>query len=211
MRDDHIKRTISVYDTMVEKYAKKFNDFALLPERETFISLLPKFARVLDAGCGPGRDCEYFVSQKYSVTGVDFSEKLLEIARKRIPQATFYKQDLRSLRFPSQSFDGVWACASLLHLKRYEVPMVLGKFFQLLKPDGILFIMVKEGSGEEDIAEELSFHLSRYFTYFQQEELKKLVKDSGFEVIKQYAYNEKNRRPDHRDLWWISSFSRKPQ
>ncbi len=210
MRNDHVAKTIAVYDMMAEKYAKKLNDYAPLPERERFISLLPNHAHILDVGCGPGRDADYFTANGSSVTGVDFSEKLLEIARLRVPQAIFYKQDFRSLRFSKQSFDGIWACASLLHLKRHEVPIVLNNFFQLLKSGGILFIMVKEGSGEADVAEELSFHLSRHFTYFQKEEVKHMVKDAGFEVIEQYAYNEKDRRPDHRDLWWISSFSKKP-
>ncbi len=210
MKDDHVKNTIAVYDAMAGKYAKKFNDYAPLPERERFISLLPHHAHILDVGCGPGRDADYFTANGSSVTGVDFSEKLLEIARLRVPQAIFYKQDFRSLRFSKQSFDGIWACASLLHLKRHEVPMVLNNFFQLLKSGGILFIMVKEGSGEADVAEELSFHLSRHFTYFQKKELKNILKDAGFEVVELYTYNEKDRRPDHRDLWWISSFSRKP-
>ncbi|MBI3559611.1 class I SAM-dependent methyltransferase [Candidatus Gottesmanbacteria bacterium] len=210
MRDDHIKKTIAVYNAMAEKYAKKLNDFAPLPERKKFIALLPNHAHILDVGCGPGRDADYFTANGSSVTGVDFSEKLLEIARLRVPQALFYKQDFRLLHFPKQSFDGIWACASLLHLKRDEVPMVLNNFFQLLKSGGILFIMVKEGKGEADVAEELSSNLSRHFIYFQREELKKLLKNTGFEVVEQYAYNEKDRKPDHRDLWWISSFSRKP-
>ncbi len=210
MDDDHVKNTIAVYDAMADKYAKKLNDFAPLPEREKFISFLPNHARILDVGCGPGRDADYFTANGFSVTGVDFSEKLLEIARLRVPQATFYKQDFRSLRFLKQSFDGIWACASLLHLKRDEVPAVLRGFFQLLKPNGILFTMVKEGEGEADVAEELSSHLSRHFTYFQKKELKNILNDAGFEVEELYTYNEKDRRPDHRDLWWISSFSKKP-
>lgn len=210
MSDDHIKKTVAVYDAMAQKYAKKLNDYAPLPERERFISLLSNRAHILDVGCGPGRDAEYFTAKGFRVTGVDFSEKLLAIAKVRIPQATFYKQDFRRLRFPKGSFDGIWACASLLHLKRREVPEVLKKFFQLLKSGGTLFIMVREGDGETDVAEELSSYLSRHFTYFQQEELKDLVRDAGYEIVEQYVYNEKDRRPDHSDLWWIASFSRKP-
>ncbi len=210
MSDDHVKNTIAVYDAMAGKYAEKLNYYAPLPERERFISLLPHHAHILDVGCGPGRDADYFTANGSSVTGVDFSEKLLEIARLRVPQAIFHKQDFRSLHFSKQSFDGIWACASLLHLKRDEVPAVLGSFFQLLKPGGVLFIMVKEGSGEADVTEELSSHLSRHFTYFQKKELKNILKDAGFEVEEVYTYNEKDRRLDHRDLWWISSFFRKP-
>lgn len=88
--------------------------------------------------------------------------------------------------------------------------MVLNNFFQFLASSGILFIMVKKGKGEANVAEELSSHLSRHFTYFQEDELLGLVKDAGFEVVEQYTYNEKDRRPDHRDLRWISSFSKKP-
>lgn len=209
MRNDHIHRTIAVYDAMAKEYAEKLNDYAPLPEREKFISLLPKPACILDAGCGPGRDSEYFFHKGFTVVGADLSEKLLAIAKQCVPQATFSKQDLRSLHFPKRSFDGVWACASLLHLKRREVSKVLREFFQILKPRGLLFIMVKEGKGEADIAEKLSSYLSRHFTYFQSEELKNLLKDTGFEVIEQYKFNEKDRRPDHRNVWWISSFSRK--
>lgn len=200
MRDDHVSKTIAVYDAMAQKYAKKLDDYAPIPEQERFISLLPPRAQILDVGCGPGRDADYFTVKGFRVTGVDFSEKLLEIARRRAPQAAFYKQDIRSLRFPQLSFDGIWACASLLHLKRHEVSRVVRKFFQLLLSGGILFVMVKKGRGEADIAEELSSHLSRHFTYFQEDELLDLVKDAGFEIVEQYTYNEKDHRSDHRNL-----------
>lgn len=210
MRNDHVGRTIAVYDAMAEKYARKLNDYAPLPERERFISLLSRHANILDVGCGPGRDADYFATKGFRVTGVDLSEKLLEVARARVPQATFCKQDFRRLRFSKQSFDGIWACASLLHLQRNEVLPVLKKIFQLLKSGGTLFVMVKEGEGEGDVAEELSSHLMRHFTYFQQEGLKDLIQEAGFEIVEQYSCNEKDRRPDHRDLWWIASFSKKP-
>lgn len=122
MKDDHVSKTIAVYDAMAQKYAKKLDDFAPLPERERFISLLPSHGRILDIGCGPGGDADYFTTKGFRVTGIDFSEKLLEIAKKRVPQVTFYKQDFRRLGFSQVSFDGIWACASLLHLKRHEMP-----------------------------------------------------------------------------------------
>lgn len=209
MSGDHVAKTIDVYNAMAHEYAKKLNDYAPRPEQEKFVALLPKNATILDAGCGPGRDCEYFVKQGLKVIGVDLSDKLLDIAKQRVPKASFSKQDLRALIFPPNSFDGIWACASLLHLHRAEVPQVLENFFHLLKPSGVLFVMVKEGKGEADVAEKLSSHLLRHFTYFQQEELKDEVKEAGFKIIEHYSYNEKDHRPDHRDLRWISSFSRK--
>lgn len=209
MSDDHVTKTIGVYNAMADKYAKKLNDYAPRPEQEKFVALLPKNATILDAGCGPGRDCEYFVKQGLKVVGVDLSDKLLDIAKQRVPQASFVKQDLRALDFSPSSFDGIWACASLLHLHRAEVPQVLENFFRLLKPSGVLFVMVKEGSGEADVKESLSSNMVRHFTYFTLTELKKLLENSRFTVEEIYTWNEELRRPGRRDLIWISSFSRK--
>ena len=209
MNDDHVTKTIAVYDQIAHQYASKLDDYAPRPEQEKFVSLLPKSATILDAGCGPGRDCEYFVKQGFQVVGVDLSDKLLDIAKQRVPQASFYKQDLRSLDFSSSSFNGIWACASLLHLKREETPAVLSSFYTLLKPKGTLFVLVKEGTGEADIKETLSSNISRHFTYFTVNELKTLLTDAGFMVQEIYPWNEEVRRPGRRDLVWISSFSRK--
>lgn len=81
MSDDHVTKTIGVYNAMADEYAKKLNDYAPRPEQEKFVSLLPKNATILDAGCGPGRDCEYFVKKGLKVVGVDLSDKLLDIAK----------------------------------------------------------------------------------------------------------------------------------
>jgi len=209
MVDDHVKKTIAVYDAIAEEYAGKLDDYAPRPEQDKFISLLPKSASILDAGCGPGRDCEYFVQQGLKVVGVDLSKKLLEIARKRVPQAEFLKQDLRKLEFSVSSFDAIWACASLLHLRREEVPAVLQSFNKLLKNNGVLFVLVKEGKGDAEITEKLSSNTARHFTYFTLDELKKLLEDANFIVEDIYPWNEEVRRPGRRDLVWISSFSRK--
>lgn len=209
MSDDHIQKTIAVYNAMAQEYAKKLADYAPRPEQEKFVSLLSKNAKVLDAGCGPGRDCEYFTKHGLNVVGVDLSEKLLKIARHRIPNVMFEKQDLRHLQFSTNSFEGIWACASLLHLRREEIPEVLKSFYNLLKLGGVLFIQVKEGSGETDIAEALSSNMTRHFTYFSLSELKKLLENAGFNVEDIYTWNEEVRRPGRRDLVWISSFSRK--
>ncbi len=209
MKSDHIQKTISVYDTIAQEYAKKVVNSAPVQEREKFISFLPSHGNILDAGCGSGRDSGYFSSKGFDVVGVDLSEKLLEIARKENPSVRFQKQDLRYLDFPEKSFDGIWACASLLHLQRSEVPGVLKEFYTFLKPHGILFILVKQGKGEADVAENLSSGMTRHFTYFQPDELKKMVIEAKLTVEDMYTYNEKDRDGKKRDLWWIASFSKR--
>lgn len=211
MNDDYVKKTISVYDKKAEYYAKKLDDYAPRPEQEKFVKLLPKNARVLDAGCGPGRDCEYFTKLGFSVTGVDLSENLLSIARKRVPGAIFKNQDLRKLRFQREFFDGIWACASLLHLKRKDMPGVLRSFFRILKSNGVLFVQLKEGKGEADIIDPIIANLSRHYVYYSLPELKKILEETGFVIKDIYTWNEEVRRPGRRDLVWISSFSKKPE
>ncbi len=202
-----------MYDAIATTYAQQIDSYVPTLERDKFDNFFQKGAKILDVGCAAGRDSFYFVSKGLDVVGVDLSEKLLDIAKTKLKDGQnprFVLVDLRALPFQKGTFDGVWACASLLHLKRSEVPMVLRRFFQLLKPNGVLFIMVKAGMGEADVAEELPSHLSRHFTYFEQNGLKNLLEDAGFARVEQYTHNKKDRRPDHRDLWWISSFSRKP-
>ena len=207
MPTDYISKTIAVYDQLAQYYARKTADYAPLPEREKFIQLVPKECKILDAGCGPGRDSSYFVSQGLQVTGIDLSDKLLEIARTTAPDVTFLHQDLRHLNFPPLSFNGIWACASLLHLQRAEIFPVLTNFYEVLMPDGILFIMVKSGKGEADVKEKLSNNLSRHFTYYETEELKELINKAQFQLIDIYEWNEKERRKSQRDLVWISCFA----
>ena len=205
MSNDYVYKAIEIYDKNAKEYAQKT---AHIPpeERGEFPNLVKPGGKILDAGCGPGRDCAYFLEKGFQVVGVDLSEKLLEISRKKAPRATFHKQDLRSLKFPHNSFDAIWACASLVHLKRFEVPKVLHDFYSSLKPGGVLFILLKEGKGEADVIDDLSSDSARHFTYFEQNELKQILLKEQFDVRNIYTYSEKDRKLEGRDVTWVSAF-----
>lgn len=210
MNDDHVMKTIAVYDNIALEYAKKVSRYLPKQELDRFITLLPPNATVLDAGCGPGRDSEYFDQHGLRVTGIDLSKKLLSLAKRKVFHATFIKQDLRKLEFPDLTFDGIWACASLHHLKRTDMPYVVSRFFNILKPGGVMFISVKEGIGEEDVIESLSSGLPRHFVYYQENELCALLAHAGFSDIDTSTYREDSRRCGRSNLIWLTSFSRKP-
>lgn len=209
MTDDHVANTIQVYNTIAREYTKKNANFAPVKELEHFVSSLPDGGTILDAGCGPGRDCKYFTTRGFSVTGVDLSDELLKIAHEEAPSATLLKQDLRDLHFPEESFDGIWSCTSLLHLERSDVPKVLASLYKFLKPNGLLFVSVKEGSGTADVSEERSSNMPRHYTYFSIPELKNLLEQAGFTVESVYSWNEQDLHINGRDIVLISSFSRK--
>ena len=106
-----------------------------------FAQALPVPSRVLDAGCGPGRDLARFVAYGHTAYGVDLNPDFVAKAR---AQAPTWLADLRHLDtlFPPGQFDGIWACASLVHLDRKETSHVLRQFALLLRPAGKLYACV---------------------------------------------------------------------
>jgi ubiquinone/menaquinone biosynthesis C-methylase UbiE len=117
------------------------------------------------------------------VTGIDISEKLLELARIAVPGAKFYSADIRHLSFEKNMFDGIWACASIHHIKHKELPKVFSELFAILKPGGVLYIHVKKGEGEMYIEEPSIPGKKRFYSLFSKELLKKYCEDAGFTVL----------------------------
>jgi ubiquinone/menaquinone biosynthesis C-methylase UbiE len=209
MSNDHVATTIASYNAFAVVETKKNVNYAPAKERDVFLSKLTKQATILDAGCGPGRDSEYFCSKGHEVTGIDLASSLIAIAKQRAPNATFTSMDLRNITFPDKSFDGIWACASLLHLERTEAPAVLAAFYRILKPGGILFLLVKEGVGKKLVRSGMAGNKRRFFTFFQLREVRSLVTETGLFVEDIYTWNQKDRWPERSSKIWISCFARK--
>jgi len=210
MIDDYITSTIAVYDKVAKEYTKKAEARGPKIERSHFMKIIPEHGTVLDVGCGSGRDAKVFCDHGFLVTGVDLSGKLLEIAKQNAPKATFIKDDIRSLQFPPQSFDGIWAQASLLHVKHEEIQTVLKSFFIMLKPNGTLYIAVKAGSGERFAVMKSTPGEKRFFSFYSKASLKDALVSAGFRVTKLYAYNDRERYPeDKKNKWWIVAFATK--
>lgn len=118
------------YNIIADKYlatrAKKSLDIALLDE---FTKYLEPNAKVLDAGCGAGIPVAKILSEHFDVTGVDFSEKQVELAKKNVPNATFICQDMTQLDFPVNYFDGICSYYAIIHIPRDEHYALLQNFF----------------------------------------------------------------------------------
>lgn len=175
----------NTYNKIARKYYTRYgqqSNFFLKYSNE-FLKLLPKQAKILDLGCGPGRDTKFFSEKGYQVVGIDFSESMIEIARKAAPKAKFIQKDFRKLNFEQNSFDGIWCSLILLHLKRNEVLKFLKSIKRFLKKDGVLFLATKKGEGEIIEKEHLDKEMLMFETFFQQDELEKLVKKPGYRII----------------------------
>lgn len=180
----------ATYDRIANDYTEDHkNDTWSLAMVERFVQLLPKRARVLDVGCGPGWEALRFARAGFRVTGIDISPKLIALAQRNVPRGRFAVGDMRSLPFAAGAFDGMCAKASLLHLQRREVPSVLTSFHRALKRGGLLIVAVKEGRGSEMIVEsEYGYRFQRPFTYFGYKEFVRLLERTGFRIREELRY-----------------------
>lgn len=113
-----------------------------------FISELPPGARILDAGCGSGRDVRAFSDMGFVVEAFDASAKLVALARQFSGKAVAQKrlQEVDAV----ETYHGIWCCASLLHISEAELPDVMTRLAIALKPNGIWYLSFKYGRGERE-------------------------------------------------------------
>ncbi|WP_027430160.1 class I SAM-dependent methyltransferase [Lachnospira multipara] len=136
--------------------------------RERFLSYIPKEGYILDWGCGSARDSLAFIEQGYRVDAVDKSKELCELARLNLGLAVD-NQDFLELEAVDK-YDGIWACASLLHASREELPEIFRIAKRALKPDGVIYASFKYGDFEGE-------RNGRFFTDVTLEAFEKILPD----------------------------------
>lgn len=158
------------------------------PVRDRFTALLPAGARVLDAGCGSGRDAKAFFERGFEVEAFDASAELVALA------SAYSGLAIRQMRFQDlhaeARYDGIWCCASLLHVPLTELPSVMRKVATALKPGGVLYVSFKYGMGERE-------KQGRQFTDMNEAGLIKLAPE--LQVID--AWTSEDQRPDRVETW----------
>jgi SAM-dependent methyltransferase len=165
---------------------------------DTFAKLLPKGARVLDVGCGAGVKAKYLSAKGLKVLGLDFSEQMVEIAKREVPEAEFIVKDMNEVGELKNNFDGVFMQASLLHIPKGEALNVLTKMESKLNPGGLLYVAVKEvklGRPEEEVVKEsdYGYEYERFFSYYKMTELEDYFKALNLKIIYQNSAAPNNR------------------
>lgn len=141
---------------------------------QPFITYLKPGARILDAGCGSGRDAKAFHEMGYVVEAFDASAELVELAcqHSSLPVEQKHFEDVTEV----ERYDGIWCCASLLHVPLAELPAVMARLARALKAGGIWYLSFKYGCGEREKD-------GRVFTDMDEAGLKELVRRmAGLEV-----------------------------
>jgi SAM-dependent methyltransferase len=164
------------YDENYQEYFKNTIDADMSEMIERFLSYLKPGARILDAGCGVGRDTKVFLQKGYEVEAFDSSIQMVRLSSEYTGHMT------RFLRYEDMDyvdeFDGIWACASLLHVAREDLPDVFRRLERALKKGGLLYASFKLGS---DYSEN-----GRDFISFNEEEITEFIRDySPFTLIEE--------------------------
>lgn len=167
--------TLRYYADSADVYAELTDKIDTSERIGQFAALVPLKARVLDAGCGAGRDLMQFRARGMTAVGLDLSPELVELARRR-SGCEVIVGDLAAPPVLGR-FDGIWAMASLLHIERPRIGVALRALRTMLSPGGVLFSSVKRGHGE--VADETG----RWFTLYDEDMWSEQLERAGFDIV----------------------------
>jgi ubiquinone/menaquinone biosynthesis C-methylase UbiE len=176
-------KTLHTYNIFGEVYNSEVDEFWENFPRATIDSFTNnlKGKRILNLGSGPGRDAIILKNKGLEVYCVDASPTMVNMTK----QLGFESEvkDFIELAFPEESFDGVWAYTSLLHIPKSELVIMLKKIYKWLKKEGVFLIGMVEGTFEGMKQRDSMPGSQRYFRYYLEEELDTLIVPLGFKKI----------------------------
>ena len=189
-----IDKTLKYYNENAQSFASGTVSVKFTEVQDKFLEKLNLDAYILDFGCGAGRDTKYFLSRGYQVDAVDGSEQLCRIASEytgiKVRQMLFQELDEK------EKYDGIWACASILHLPKKQLREVLKNMYAALKSKGWIYTSFKYGELEGE-------RNGRYFTDFTTDTFKDFIHDMhGLKIEEQWITGDV--RPGRGEEKWLN-------
>ena len=180
--------------------AQKFIDNTLNVDMSEFynkfLEFIPPNGRILDIGCGPGRDLHYFKKQGYTAIGIEPSNELCKFAK------SYAKCEVKNISIqdihPQEKFEGIWASASLLHLKPIELIESLAKIAQLMTEDSPFYCSFKKGDFEGNRPD------GRFFLDLNLEKFTSIIKETNALSIRE-LWITNDKRPEKAKDQWINA------
>ena len=189
-----INKTLTYYNTNAHRFTSDTLDVEFSTIQDSFLAQLPAGALILDFGCGSGRDSRYFLQKGYRVEACDGSEEMVKAGTRNagIPVKKMLFSELNE----ENRYDGIFACASILHVPSKELPDILTRMKRAVKPGGILYVSFKYGTFE-------GIRNGRYFTDQTEESLQVILdKVGGLEIIRTGITGD--ARPGREDEKWLN-------
>ena len=187
--------TLDYYNKNSEEYFNSTLNVDMTNTYKAFLKLLPKGGKILDLGCGSGRDSMNFMKLGYEVTAVDGAKELAKKASvllgKEVILSTFEELELK------EKFHGIWACASLLHIKREDLKIVLNNLYNNLDDKGVFYMSFKYG--EKEYVDDKN----RYFNCFTDESIISFINENTkYNILGLYITEDKLGRVN--EVKWVN-------
>lgn len=191
--------TLTYYNNNAYEYFNTTKMISLDNLYSIFLNYITTKGKILDFGCGSGRDSKYFKDKGYDVYLLDGSINLANIVETELGLKVKV-QDFNDFD-EKDKYDGVWACASLLHVKKENISNIILKIKNSIHDDGIIYISMKDGVGEE------IDNFGRYYNYVNEKEFEELLKPLHLKVDKYIKTNQ--RKDDSKNIIWHNFFIKK--
>lgn len=145
--------------------------------RKLFLKLIEEEGKktLLEIGAGPGRDSKFFKENNLDVTATDLSNEMIKLCREKGIEA--YELDFFDIKQIGKKFDAVWAMNCLLHVEKINLGLVLQGIDSVLNPSGLFFMGVYGGENKEGIWENDSYNPKRFFSFYTDENIRKIVEE----------------------------------
>lgn len=187
--------TLDYYNKNSEEYFNSTLNVDMTNTYKEFLKLVPEGGKILDLGCGSGRDSMNFMKLGYEVTAVDGSKELAKKASlllgKEVIVSTFEELELK------EKFHGIWACASLLHIKKEDLKIVLNNLYNNLEDNGVFYMSFKYG--EKEYVDDKN----RYFNCFTDESIIGFINENTkFNILDLYITEDKLGRVN--EVKWVN-------
>ncbi|WP_069648998.1 class I SAM-dependent methyltransferase [Caloranaerobacter ferrireducens] len=187
-----INKTIEYYDVNCREFFENTVNVDMTLHYNEFEKYLKKNSKILDIGCGSGRDSLYFMSRGYEVLAFDASDEMVKMSSSligtKVIKSTFEEFDT------DEKFDGLWACSSLLHVRKKDMRSILKKYTSYLKENGVFYLSFKYGNKEYEKD-------GRYFNCYDELAFKDVVKDIDNLVIEKLYISRDARKGRENERW----------
>lgn len=193
------------YDQNTQQFVDATINLNMSEFYDKFLSRLPSNSNILDIGCGSGRDLKYFKTKGHHPVGLDPSSKMVKIAQK-ISGCHVNQRQAQDIN-ENTDYQGIWACASLLHVSHNEMGQVFKQLHRALKPNGIIYCSFKYGNQQrEKDGRTFSDYTEKTFNSFIGPLELFSVPKTGIEIWK-----TNDLRPDKTNEYWLNILLEKSQ